>query len=112
MDPAAFIKRWLENSSGSERANKDPFLGQLCAVIDVPHPDPKTNDPDRDVYVFEADVLSVHEGGKTTTLKADLYKRGCFILEAKQGSKPGDAKVGSARRGTPGWNQMMQNACG
>jgi hypothetical protein len=112
MDLAGFVDQWRKNSSGSERSNKDHFILDLCDVLDVPRPAPATGDRARDLYVFEADVLSVHEGGTITTLKADLHKRGCFILEAKQGSEPGDPKVGGARRGTPAWNRMMQEAQG
>src|ERR1700679_3420530 len=112
MDLASFVDRWRKDSSGSERSNKNLFFTELCDVLDLPHPSPSTGDRARDLYVFEADVLSVHEGGTITTLKADLYKHGCFILEAKQGSEPGDPKVGGARRGTPAWNRMMQEAQG
>jgi hypothetical protein len=112
MDLASFVERWRKGSSGSERSNKDSFVTELCDVLGLPHPAPATGDQKRDLYVFEADVLSVHEGGTTTTLKADLYKHGCFILEAKQGSESGDPKVGSARRGTPAWHRMMQDAQG
>jgi hypothetical protein len=112
MDLPAFVKRWRENSSGSELANNHLFVTELCDLLDVPHPAPKTGDPAKDLYVFEADVLSVHEGGTITTLRADLIKRDCFILEAKQGSNAGDPKVGSARRGTPAWNKMMADAHG
>lgn len=112
MDLAVFIDTWRNNSGGEERANKDKFLIELCAVLGIPGPNVKTGDRKRDHYVFEADVLTMHEGGKTTTLKADLYKHGCFILEAKQGSEPGAPKTGGGRRGTPQWHQMMQDALG
>lgn len=112
MDLASFIDKWSKNSSASERSNKDSFLNELCAVLGVPKPDPKTGDPERDQYVFEYDVPTPHEGGKVTTRKIDLYKHDCFILEAKQGSNPGDRKPGFARRGTDQWNAKWEDARG
>jgi len=52
------------------------------------------------------------EGDKVTIRKIDLYKAGCFILEAKQGSEQGALKLGTARRGTPPWHWEMQKAYG
>ncbi|MFS8070425.1 MAG: type IIL restriction-modification enzyme MmeI, partial [Byssovorax sp.] len=106
MDIPAFIQKW-HLASGGERKTKDYFLLDLCTALGVPQPD-----VGQDRYGFEADVLSVHEGGKTTTLRVDLYKHGCFILEAKQGSNPGDAKAGHGKRGSEAWNKSMQNAYG
>ena len=54
--------------------------------------------------MFERDAVLAHEAQTYSVGKIDLYKRGCFILEAKQGSGPDTPKTGSARRGTPGWN--------
>lgn len=42
----------------------------------------------------------------------DLYKEGCLVLEAKQGSEAGSTKVGTARRGTDLWSVAMQEAYG
>jgi len=106
-----FVEKW-KASGASERANKDSFLRDLCDVLGVPHPDPKTGDPDRDHYVFERDVALVHDGAKHTIGFIDLYKRGAFILEAKQGSEAESKKIGTARRGTPAWNIVMQDAFG
>lgn len=106
-----FIARWL-TSSGAERANKDSFLRDLCDALDLPHPDPTTGDPERDQYVFEKDAVRAGPGGATTIGKIDLYKAGCFILEAKQGSVHGAAKVGTAKRNTPAWHQAMHDAKG
>jgi hypothetical protein len=111
MDLQAFVETWLK-SGAAERAHKDKFLDQLCDVLGVPKPEAKTNDPSRDRYVFEHDVPTAHEGGQVTTRKIDLYKHECFILEAKQGSNPGDKKLGFARRGTPQWDVGMRDAYG
>ena len=111
MDLQTFVETWLK-SGAAERAHKDKFLDQLCDVLGVPKPEAKANDPSRDRYVFEHDVPTAHEGGQVTTRKIDLYKHGCFILEAKQGSNPGDKKLGFARRGTPQWDVGMRDAYG
>jgi hypothetical protein len=107
----AFITKWAA-SGASERANKDAFLLELCDVLDVPHPSPTTGDPEKDTYVFEKDAVLPHEGGTTTIGKIDLYKAEAFILEAKQGSDATSKKLGSAKRGTPGWAVAMNGAYG
>ncbi len=106
-----FINRWTA-SAASERANKDIFLAELCDVLDVPRPAPATGDPERDTYVFERDARLVHEGSTVSVGRIDLYKDGCFILEAKQGSEKGSRKLGTAKRGTPAWNIAMKDAFG
>lgn len=111
MDLSTFIAKWKE-SGASERANKDSFLRDLCDVLGVPHPDAKSGDAERDQYVFEREAVLVHGGERHSVGFIDLYKRGCFILEAKQGSDAGSTKIGTARRGTPAWNIAMQEAFG
>jgi hypothetical protein len=111
MTPQDFVTRWAA-SSAAERSNKDSFLNELCDVLGIQRPDPATGDPERDQYVFERDAVLAHEAQNYSVGKIDLYKRGCFILEAKQGSGPDTPKTGSARRGTPGWNIAMHDAFG
>jgi hypothetical protein len=110
MDFAAFIARYAD--SVGERANKDSYLKDLCTVLGLPHPEPSTGDAARDAYVFEKDAKLSREGASATTKKIDLYKAGCFILEAKQGSNESAKKLGTARRGTPAWNIAMNDAYG
>ncbi|MCR9222492.1 MAG: hypothetical protein NXH70_00360 [Hyphomonas sp.] len=117
-----FIERW-SRSSASERSNYQLFLSQLAAQIGAPEPDPATEDDARNAYVFDRAVKDPVSG---TTRFVDLYKRGCFVCEAKQGSekksRPADArqhelrtgeaipektKKGTAVRGTPGWAKAM-----
>ena len=109
QDFATFIKRW-KDSSGAERANKDLFLSELCDVLGVPRPNPVSGVPENDRYVFEKDAPNPKESGGTSTGKIDLYKEGCFILEAKQGSDAGTEKVGTAKRSTGAWWKAMQKA--
>ena len=80
-----FIARW-EQSGASERANYQLFLSELCDLVEVPRPDPATPDNSQNAYVFERSVTFHHGDGKTSTGRIDLYKRGSFVLEAKQGA--------------------------
>jgi hypothetical protein len=107
----AFVARW-QKSGAEERANKDLFFTELCDVLDVPRPHPKTGDPARDTYVFEKDVRIPHEGGTTSIGWVDLYKEGHVLIEAKQGKGDLSRKLGTAKRGTPAWNVAMADAYG
>lgn len=107
----AFVARWAK-SAAAERANKDTFVLELCDVLEVPRPEPTTGDPEHDRYVFEHDAQILHEGGKITIGKIDLYKEGALILEAKQGSHAKTKKRGTARRETPAWHIEMRDAFG
>jgi hypothetical protein len=107
----AFIEKWAR-SGAAERANKDMFLAELCGVLGVAPPNPATGDAEKDTYVFERASPLAHEGGDATTGHIDLYKQGCFILEAKQASGEGTSKLGKAKRGTPAWNILMKDALG
>ncbi|MFL6199542.1 MAG: class I SAM-dependent DNA methyltransferase [Thermoanaerobaculia bacterium] len=100
-----FIARWSA-SGDAERANKDSFLNELCDVLGVERPHPKTGFAERDLYVFEKDVARSRAGGMSVG-RVDLYKHGSFLLEAKQG-----AAAGPKRRDSPAWNQMMSAAHG
>jgi hypothetical protein len=73
-----FIAKW-ENCSGSERANYAVFLTELAGVLGVDAPGPS------DDYRIDAPVPGGAEAGGTGFI--DLYKRGCFILEASRASK-------------------------
>lgn len=104
----ALIARW-QDSGAAERANKDTYLIELCDVLEVPRPFPTTGDSARDQYVFERDAKMPHPGGEITIGKVDLYKAGCFILEAKQGSEAGSKKLGTAKRETERWDEHRQH---
>ncbi len=106
-----FIARWSA-SAAAERANKDMFLAELCDALGVERPEPATGEGERDRYVFEKGALLLKDGQRTTTGHVDLYKAGCFVLEAKQGSRDGGTKTGTARRGTGTWSNAMQEAFG
>ena len=80
-----FIARWKE-SGAAERANCQPFLVELCDVLGVERPRPAQADDEHNAYVFERTVKFHNPDGTHTPGRIDLYKRGCFVLEAKQGS--------------------------
>src|SRR5206468_2655058 len=101
-----FLSRW-QASAAAERANYALFLAELCDFLEVPRPNPTTGDHHRDTYVFEHPVTFRHPNGTTSNGRIDLYKRGCFVLEAKQGSTAPEPtlfdlgpRAGSQRRGT------------
>jgi hypothetical protein len=105
-----FIARW-SGSQAAERANKDAFLIDLCRTLGVEEPHPAV-DPDTDTYVFEYPVRLARESGGHTVGYVDLYRKGHFLLEAKQGSEQGSTRLGTARRNTPAWNIAMRVAYG
>ncbi len=124
MDIEDFISRWTAREGGAERANYMMFLGELCSVLGVQHPDPADADRSHNDYVFERAVRPRESDGGTAPKRIDLYKKGAFILEAKQSRLPGkkNALPGQlsliepepeqlGRRDTArGWDVMMQNA--
>src|SRR5256885_461274 len=81
-----FIARWKE-SAAAERANYQLFLSELCDVLEVERPKPAQADDAQNTYVFERAVTFDNGDGTTSTGRIDLYKRGSFVLEAKQGSE-------------------------
>ncbi len=82
----AFIARWSQ-ASGSERANHQLFVAELCTLLELPPPDPATQDNAQNAYVFERLVAFHNPDGSTNRGFIDCYRRGCFILEAKATGK-------------------------
>jgi hypothetical protein len=81
----SFIHRWRQ-SGAAERANFQLFLTELCPLLGVPAPNPTSPESEQNNYVFEFDVTFQLGDGTTAPGRIDLYKRDCFVLEAKQGS--------------------------
>ncbi len=117
---SSFIARWTA-SGAAERANYQLFLSELCDALDLPRPDPTVDDETHNAYVFEKTVPLPHG----TAGRIDLYRRGGFVLEAKQGSDRVDAppalsqqveqqrrqrRRGTATRGTAAWDTAMERA--
>ncbi|MFG1340262.1 class I SAM-dependent DNA methyltransferase [Xanthobacter autotrophicus] len=118
----AFIERWQGREGGQERANYALFLSELASVLDLPRPDPASANPETNDYVFERVVRETARDGMVSNKRIDLYKRDCFILEAKQSRFSGDKKLADApaeaapgktrgRRGAErAWDVLMLNA--
>ena len=121
-----FIERWAA-SGAAERANYQIFLVELCDILKVARPEPTKPDEEENAYVFEKTVTFQHGDGSSSAGRIDLYKRGAFVLEAKQGSEQrGSEKSlgeliprhgrarrrGTAVRGTQGWDEAMLAARG
>ena len=131
MDDAAiadFVARW-GRSSGSERSNYQLFLTELCDVLGVERPEPAVADGSANAYVFEKAITFDNRDGTHSTKYADLYRRGCFICETKQGvesqqdkdflserqrekQKKFKAKLGPGKRGTKTYDDALRRAFG
>lgn len=119
-----FIELW-KNSGGSERANFQSFARDLTDLLGVDQPKPATSDDQNDDYRFERPVTFAYTG---TNAKGfiDLYRKGHFILEAKQGTEgtkqdpnqlsllvdqgPKVTRSGHGVRGTRKWDDTMLKA--
>jgi hypothetical protein len=98
-----FIARWQGGPGGQERANSAMFLYELCDVLGVRPPNP-AGDPETNDYVFERLVREPQRNGTVASRRIDLYKRDCFVLEAKQ-SRVMD---GGARRLAVSWRRLAK----
>lgn len=87
----AFIARW-RISEGAERAAYAQFLSEFCRLIGVEPPQPPTSDSDAVTYRFEYPVRFPDGLGGHSTGRIDLYRKGAFVLEAKQSRLKGQAK--------------------
>ncbi len=124
LDVESFIQRWTAREGGAERANYQMFLSELCDVIDVARPEPAGAERAANDYVFERAVKRRQSDEIASSKRIDLYKKGCFILEAKQSRLPGaknalpdqmsllaDEPETLGRRSIArGWDVMMLNA--
>ncbi len=117
----SFIARWGEQTGGQERANYALFLTELCDIIGVAHPDPAGSDRELNAYVFERLVNEPNGDRSHRHRRIDLYKRGSFVLEAKQSRpraamplEPSDMSPDAAPRGRRGagksWDTLMFEA--
>ena len=136
MTPEQFITKW-KVAQGREETNSGPFLTDLCQLLDLPTPGPWTGDFAQSPYIFEAPVNVTDTDGTPSTKKIDLYRRDCFILEAKQAttddpseetlelfsgqtlapSRPKRTAAAAPRRNTsriirgrPGWRKYLDDA--
>jgi hypothetical protein len=111
------VARWSDLKGGAERSNLAPFIADLCGALGLPRPGPAAAGT-LGAYEFEGKV----PGGSFRSLKGpgsiDLYRRGCFILEAKQSQLPAGQQPGlfepaeTAPRAPSGarYDQLMRDA--
>ncbi len=95
-----FLSRWSK-AGGTERANYQLFLTELCSLLGLPLPEPAGDDTRDNAYVFERRVVINQPDGSSSNGFIDLYKRGSFVLEAKQTGKTLDSS---------GWDKAMLKA--
>lgn len=95
-----FLARW-QKAGGTERANYQLFLTELCSLLGLPLPEPAGDDTRDNAYVFERRVVINQPDGSSNNGFIDLYKRGSFVLEAKQTGKTLDSS---------GWDKAMLKA--
>ena len=117
----------VSRSGGAEMANAQPFVMRLTDALGLPQPDFASEENARNDYVFERRVDFKHPDGSTSPGRIDCYRRGAFILEAKQsanrvsrkrnaeqiellGEDCGQMKPGHARRGGRRWDEVMVEA--
>lgn len=126
MTPEEFVTRWAP-SGGSEQANAKLFLAELTEIIGAPRPDPVVPRLSENDYVFERRIaLRADDANRYI----DLYKRDCFVLEAKQSRQRNGQKrsqlewkpeatlfgethtelSGAAQRDGPTWAKLMRSA--
>lgn len=84
-DPGAeavdrFIAHW-DGTERAERANYALLLAELCALIGVDPPAGAIGGGGD--YRFERTVTHHEPDGTHSARHIDLYRRGCFVLEAK-----------------------------
>ncbi|MGY1458183.1 DNA methyltransferase [Luteimonas sp. A534] len=111
LDPSAvdaFIARWA-NADGTERANYQLFALDLCELLAVAKPNPASTADGGNAYVFERNVTASFADGSRAARFIDLYKRGCFVLEAKQSGKKLNS-AGQTRTLEQAWVQAEQYA--
>ena len=115
-------------SGGSELANYQLFVVGLCEALGLDRPTMAKEENQFNDYVFERRIDFKHPDGSRTAGRIDCYRRGSFILEAKQSAKRealrrdsdqpslllaedgNQLKPGHARRGSRGWDQVMLEA--
>ncbi|WP_237061814.1 class I SAM-dependent DNA methyltransferase [Microbulbifer zhoushanensis] len=100
----AFISRWKNTQgSGAELADFQSFLRDLCDALNLPKPDPKSDASKANEYIFErpVDIYDATGAAKPGKNRIDLYRRDCFVMEAKQT----DREIGSQS-----WYNAMQKA--
>src|SRR6185437_10157286 len=87
VDVEEFINKWSGLAGGAEKANFGPFIYDLVRTFDLPEPEPAEGRK-LSAYQFEGPIPNASFRNPQNKGSADLYKRGCFIMEAKQSYMP------------------------
>jgi|GEM_PF-3300425 len=86
----ALDTRW-SNAAPAERANFQSYLIDLCDAIGVPRPGPAARGGgavrEGLAYQFEFPVQTTTRADTIATNFVDLYKAGCFALEARDSGR-------------------------
>ena len=109
----AFVSRWSAQAGG-ELGNFALFYIELAEVLGLPRPEPNVGGAGD--YVFEK-LVTYPDGSRG---RADLFKSGCCVIEAKcfgrapsnghtHATRTGRRRL-SVRRGTPAWERAMRAA--
>ena len=83
MDLETFIQKWTGLPGGAERANFQMFIAEFCRALGLPEPEPAAGGVLSD-YRFEGPVTPDAAFSDKQSGAIDLYKRRCFVMEAKQ----------------------------
>ncbi|MFT3996737.1 MAG: class I SAM-dependent DNA methyltransferase [Asticcacaulis sp.] len=120
MDIEGFLRRWTSGEGGAERANYTMFLSELCDLLEVARPEPACGGVKLGAYQFEGPVRTRESDATQSVRRIDLYKRDCFILEAKQsgqkarhpeqGELPFEPGVQGRRGASKTWDALLMRA--
>ena len=83
LDVQAFIDNWWGKPGGAEKSNFAPFISDLCELLGVDRPG-QSEKGRIGAYEYEASVPKGSFRSLDGTGAVDLYRRGHFIMEAKQ----------------------------
>ena len=107
-----FLRRWEAKDGGQERANYGMFLTELCDLLELPHPDVASHSTETNDYVFERVVKETGRDAAISHRRIDLYKRDCFVLEAKQSRLEGEKRLSGPAPIPPGHDALQRGRRG
>ena len=83
----AFIVRW-QSAGGSERANYQLFITELCELLGLPKPEPAKAEAQDNAYVFERRVTFRHGDGSSSNGYIALSGLISIALRSKSAKRP------------------------
>ena len=111
-DPITFITRWMP-SNNSETSNARLFIDEFCDLLGVSRPNPYDPENNKNTYYYDRGLFVQNGIGETEQKRVVVCKKGCFVLECKQGrdaveESPRKTVSSAPVRGTRPWCDMMQ----